>query len=403
MARWGSKAFQLLEINIISGQDLKPIFKKMKTYARAWVNPTRKLSSCIDSDGNNNPTWNDKFVFRVDEEFLHEDKSAVIIEIYATHWLRDVVVGSVRVLVANLIPPPVLTRVRTNHHIGMCFVALQVRRPSGRPQGILNIGVALVDGSMRSMPLYNQLSASAVGFRDLMQNQNKKSNNNNQVKPILIRSWSEKSDGIAFNNSIIIGKNKGGPPKESSILSVSDIHPLKKKGKASSVIELREPKQKGNKSISVVSDSVYSKVSSRFYKTKKDRYEKPPNLGHGHRPMKGKSVWSDSEVGPSASEVAAAIAVERKGREGWSVDESVEGLRSKLERWRMELPQMYDNNASYTSTSSASRTRTRRRYYNNNNNNNNNGNGLFSCFGNICGYECQCVCGKPPPTRSRGY
>lgn len=115
--------FQLLEINIISAQDLEPVSKKMKTYATAWVHPTRKLSTRVDEEGNNNPTWNDKFVFRVDEEFLRQDSSAVMIEIRSGgRWFGDALVGTVRVLVGNLIPPPV----RHHHHLGMRFVALQV-------------------------------------------------------------------------------------------------------------------------------------------------------------------------------------------------------------------------------------------------------------------------------------
>ncbi|KAL0287216.1 UNVERIFIED_CONTAM: hypothetical protein Sangu_2701300 [Sesamum angustifolium] len=103
-----AKTFQLLEINIISAQDLEPVSKKMKTYATAWLHPNRKLSSCVDAEGNNSPTWNDKFVFKVEEEFLRRDTSAVMIEIYAKQWLRDTLVGTVRVLVGNLIPstPP---------------------------------------------------------------------------------------------------------------------------------------------------------------------------------------------------------------------------------------------------------------------------------------------------------
>ncbi|KAL6535181.1 hypothetical protein OROMI_026555 [Orobanche minor] len=493
MAPPGLKPFQLLEINIISAQDLEPVFKKMKTYARAWVNPNRKLSSCVDTEGNNNPTWNDKFVFRVDEDFLREDTSAVMIEIYASHWLRDVNVGTVRVLVGNLIPPPVLSR-RNNHHIGMRFVALQVRRPSGRPQGILNIGVALLDGSMRSMPLYTQLATSAVGYRDLMQdpqnfqhlqsNETKKheSNTNNQqtanVKPILRRTRSERSERVTFDNyspnsSIVAnqtGKKTGA--KESSILSISEfVDPFKgmnKKGKASSVIsgaELREPRhkgKKGGKASSVVSDSVYSKVSTRFYKKESPKLKKgndikpgfdglseiptnkvvdeksvtqvkgvvvlqnmdqAPNkekpllerpvpkynvYDYGGRkgsknmiggPCKGNSIWSDSEVGPSPSEVAAVMAERRyplsdnqsSVLDGWSVDESVEGLRSKLERWRMELPPLYDNGFSSSSYRSSGNYGRKRRE---------GGSGLFSCFGNICGYECQCVCGKPPGRRN---
>ncbi|KAL0456901.1 UNVERIFIED_CONTAM: hypothetical protein Slati_1029300 [Sesamum latifolium] len=494
-----AKAFQLLEINIISAQDLEPVSKKMRTYATAWLHPNRKLSSSVDAEGNNSPTWNDKFVFKVDEEFLQRDTSAVMIEIYAKQWLRDTLVGTVRVLVGNLIPSP--TRNLGHHHFGMRFVALQVRRSSGRPQGILNIGVALLDSSMKSMPLYRQLSASAVGYRDLMDDppalqqphRNEKQNHDNyndnghnqtsNVKPFLRRSKSERSEHIFDHftpGSSMIAIPLKAEPKESSILSITEcVVPykgMKRTGKASSVIsgaELREkPKQKGKKSGkagSVLSDSILSKESSvrkieTSLKTKDDAIEERGNENPGTdesgdkttnkvvdeksgtkakaannadspkeklpvatigKPVskhngaskgplpqgkyvigapvkKGNSIWSDSEVGPSPSEVAAVMAEKKYPLEdnqssvldGWSLDESVEGLRSKLERWRMELPPLYDRGGFSTSSYKSSGPHPRRR--------NDKGSGLLSCFGNIFGYECQCICGKPPGKKSRG-
>lgn len=378
----------------------------------------------------------------------------------------------------------------------------QVRRPSGRPQGILNIGVALLDSSMRSMPLYRQLSTSAVGYRDLMedppalqqlqkndkQNDNNNDNNtNNQqpsnVKPILRRSKSERSELVALDhftpNSSMLAIPRKMEVKESSILSITEcvvpFKGMKKTGKASSVIsgaELREkPKQKAKKGKagSVLSDSILSKESSirkietSDLKPKVEKIEEKCNENPGTNessdkttnkvvdeksvtkakvvsnvqdpakvatgktvakyngyengapkgplpqgkyvigaPLKkGNSIWSDSEVGPSPSEVAAVMAEKRYPLEdnqssvldGWSLDESVEGLRSKLERWRMELPPLYDRGFS-TSSYKSSGPHTRRHT--------DNGSGLFSCFGNIFGYECQCICGKPPGKRSRG-
>ncbi|KAL0322583.1 UNVERIFIED_CONTAM: hypothetical protein Sangu_1877600 [Sesamum angustifolium] len=118
-------------------------------------------------------------------------------------------------------------------------------------------------------------------------------------------------------------------------------------------------------------------------------------------PFKGNSIVSDSEVGPSPSEVAAALAQRRYLQDdnqssvldGWSLDESVEGLRSKLERWRTELPPLYDNGFSTSSYKSSGGQHGRRH--------SDGGSGLFSCFGNICGYECQCICGKPPGKRNQ--
>ncbi|KAK7356465.1 hypothetical protein VNO80_15737 [Phaseolus coccineus] len=159
--------FQLLELNVISAQDLAPVSRNMRTYAVSWVHPDRKLSTRVDTQGQTHPTWNDKFVFRVDDDFLCSDTSAIMIEIYALHWFKDIHVGTVRVLIGNLAPPPSRPSHSTRTPLGTRFAAVQVRRPSGRPQGILNIGFTVLDGSMHSMPLYTH-NASAVGYRHLM-------------------------------------------------------------------------------------------------------------------------------------------------------------------------------------------------------------------------------------------
>ncbi|KAF7151355.1 hypothetical protein RHSIM_Rhsim02G0044200 [Rhododendron simsii] len=480
------KPFQLLEINIISGQDLELVSKKMRTYATAWVHPKRKLSTVVDTQGYNNPTWNDKFVFRVDEEFLRLDTSAVTIEIHAVGWFRDTLVGTVRVLVGNLVPPPPSTRPhrQQNHHTGMRFAALQVWRPSGRPQGLLNIGVAVLDSSMRSMPLYTQLSRSAVGYRDLIgqenpQHQHQDNNHDTNDLPLMLRRWrSERTESVttfddlsATHGSIVGMAQKKGPSKKASS-RVSDssycsnIVPngKSKKGKASSVISgtelITKPKEKGRKGKG-------SSLVNLICSFENAKMEKPPSLdppkekvpndpkicnnqaqvkpqdkaltkrpsirpamekpnskpnGFEFGGPKGSSIasgkymyrappkpqysfWSESEVGPSPSEVAAAgMAREREketGRypfddnhssvlEGWSVDESMEGLQSKLERWRTELPALYDRGGGFASSSFRSTGPHVKRKTDDGTS------GLFSCFSSIYGYECQCICGKPP-------
>lgn len=520
----------------------------MKTYAVAWVHPNRKLSTRVDTDGHNNPTWNDKFVFRVDDEFLRADTSAVMVEIYALHWFKDVHVGTVRVLVGNLIPPP--TRPNHHHHhnhLGMRFVALQVRRQSGRPQGILNLGVALLDSSMRSMPLYTQIGTSAVGYRHLMgeedvhgnqHNLNNNSNNNGQpivIKPILRKSRSERSerklmfdDDLSIKDSAINGSElsearakgkKGTRSKASSLINGSEIAKRKKKGtrsKASSLVngsEVRTHVRKKSSSIIGLElgslmkkkdgdakpdpvTNVSSEPAADASKNEKSipknneppktekpitkniappppppEIEEPVSKHHTEPPEVEKPVskhieppkiekpisknnvsseamvngplprekgtvekplpklngldfgtspkvktlvnryeygitprsnfrsnpWAEFDVGPSPSEVAAAVAAE--GRypldegessvlDGWSIDDqSVEGLRSKLERWRTELPPVYDRGdyGSFRSTGHIRR-------------HTDGGGGLFSCFGNIFGFECSCICGKPGET-----
>lgn len=456
-----SKTHQLLEISIISAQDLQLVSKSMKTYATAWMNPKRKLSSRVDEEGKNNPTWNDKFVFRVEEEFLRRDTSAVMIEIYSSHWFRDTLVGTVRCLVGNLIPQAAPAHY-SHPYIGMRFVALQVRRPSGRPQGILNIGVALLDSSMRSMPLYTQPAMSAVGYHDLMDDPPELPEYSGNG-PLLRRSRSERSealDNFSPGSSMIIVTGKVPAPKESSILSITEcmvpVEGMKKVGKVSSVIngaEFREERRplrlqsRKGKASSVVSYSVTSKENSFFplpsqkneasdkqeppiektvdVKTLAKIYEANDNAVKGKEKLtiekeesapqqqyvvlgarKGELDWSDSEVGPSASQVAAAIAERRyplddnqsSMLDGWSMDESVEGLRSKLQRWQTELPPLQaagdfsTTSSSYKTSSSDQRSRRT---------NKEKEDGLLTCFGNIFGIECQCVCGKPSGGKKR--
>ncbi|CAL0321165.1 unnamed protein product [Lupinus luteus] len=264
--------FQLLELNVISGQDLAPVARSMRTYAVAWVHIDRKLSTRVDSEGHNNPTWNDKFVFRVDDEFLYADTSAIMIEIYALHWFKDIHVGTVRVLVANLIPPP--SKPFHNNHapMGMRFVALQVRRPSGRPQGILNVGLTVLDSSMRSMPLYT-LNSSAVGYRHLMGEQdayeNQKRIMSPQVfvakKPELRRTKSDTSSMIGPEVVYRQQRTKANRGKASSVITGSEVS-----AKSFNKIQNQtKKKKKGKKSRSKTSSmlSGFSDGNAKIEKT----------------------------------------------------------------------------------------------------------------------------------------
>ncbi|XP_044487647.1 uncharacterized protein LOC123212539 [Mangifera indica] len=429
--------FQLLEVNIISAQDLSPVSRSMRAYAVAWIHPDRKLSTRVDAHGRNNPTWNDKFVFRVDEEFIRNDTSAVMIEIYALHWFRDIHVGTVRVIVGNLIHPLQRSRRQPNHkHLGMTFVALQVRRPSGRPQGILNVGVSLLDSSMRSMPLYTQLG-SAVGYRHLMgeedpfhsnPNASTASHNQNSFsfllgKPELRRTKSDSSSmlrleggrkstvRIAEGGSTVSSNEPFNQTKKTrSIASGSNaiaIKGISRKGTPlGSVVEVGKPLKKS--AGSVVSGST-------DFSGKPKKLTPPGNTGNENgapnkfKTFKGTAMLTESELGPSPSEVAAAKAKEKllqrtNDEDGsiiqkWDVDSSVEGLQSKLERWRAELPPLYDS--SFPSSSNGvsggkSTGRHSRRHIDGGHSP-----GMFSCFGKVCGCEFSIVCCTAPTKRRK--
>ncbi|KAJ3672124.1 hypothetical protein LUZ60_006845 [Juncus effusus] len=126
---------QLLEINLISAQKLHRRFKRMKTYAVVYAYPDDKQHTHVNRTGNTEPTWNEKFVIRVDDVFIRCETSAITVMIYAVgNWTtfgRDPLLGTTRILVSTLIRQP-----RQN-------VALQIRRPKSlRLQGFLNVAMS---------------------------------------------------------------------------------------------------------------------------------------------------------------------------------------------------------------------------------------------------------------------
>ncbi|KAL9659187.1 hypothetical protein QQ045_018663 [Rhodiola kirilowii] len=400
---------QLLELNIISAQDLAPVTRQMHTYAVIWIHSGRKLSTSVDTRGQNNPTWNDKFVFRVNPLFLADEMSVIDVEIYALHWFRNIRVGTVRLILGNIFPPSDLRR---RNRYGTRFVALQVWRPSSRPQGILNVGASILDGEMRGMKLYRQLSASAVGFKDFMDDNNSHLHrilSNDKIKnlpkkPVLIRSRSDRSElerkpMLELEDGLFIFKPATGSKAQdnrklkrlrstSTSLSGSDlvIHPKNLKRKQKHV-------NNKSKSRSIISGSAESEPTNKSW-------------FNSNKVRSRLLVMSMSELGPSSSPSKSVEEVRRRNpttstetsEELSMLDESVEGLRSKMDQWQFNFEPINEKVISTDNGTLSSNARTKHVRHHTD------GGGLFSCFGNVCGYECTVVCGRPnnPDENSNG-
>ncbi|WOH05422.1 hypothetical protein DCAR_0624838 [Daucus carota subsp. sativus] len=365
--------FQLLELTLISAQDLSPVYKNLRTYAVIWISPDRKLRSKIDQRGHISPSWNDKFVFRVDEEFLDSETSGVMIEIYTMGWLRDILVGSVRVLISNLIPPAL----RQQNNSTRRFVALQIRRPSGRPQGILNMGVTLLDNTMRSMPLCSEIGpSSSVGYRDLM-------------------------DGKAYKN----GLDKKGDKGKQIVVAKGEKEKEQEQEKGIKLWRSRSDRSEMNSIMNqpAMQKQIGGAGAGGSVVNGGSAVNGSMLNGSEIGMAKGGSMISD--VGPSPSVVAAAVArgiyptqlpVPHDAGSSilgdWTVeDSSIEGLKSKIDRWRMEVPSVYNNyenpdNQRGAGGKAPKRARSRRRSGSSDAR-------LVSCFGSICGCEITIVCG----------
>ncbi|KAL2251789.1 uncharacterized protein LOC105173112 [Sesamum indicum] len=157
---------QILEIDLISAQGLKTPsgnLRRLQTYAVTWINSAAKLRTCTDSLGGENPNWNDKFLFRVSNEFISRETSAVAVEIFVVGRIKDILIGSVRFLLSTCLKRA--TPLASGSTGTPVFTAVQIRRPSGRFQGVLNIAAAVYHSSDYAI----LEKVSAVSFRELME------------------------------------------------------------------------------------------------------------------------------------------------------------------------------------------------------------------------------------------
>ncbi|KAL5211460.1 hypothetical protein ABZP36_022307 [Zizania latifolia] len=161
---------QLLEVTVISAQDLHRRFgRRVRAYAVAWADDAHKLRTGVDREGGGDPTWNDRFLFRVDDAFLRSETAAITVEVRAARRLgADPVLGLTRIVVSTFVGPSGSAS-STRGTTGRQVAALQLRRPrSLRPQGIVNVAVALLDGTdARTVPSAPD-SPDAFSVKDLV-------------------------------------------------------------------------------------------------------------------------------------------------------------------------------------------------------------------------------------------
>jgi len=282
----------------------------MQTYAVVYINPDQKMTSRVDPKGSNCPEWNEKFAFWVVPEILYSDTCIVVIEIYARSCIRDALVGSVRVPAHQIIPAHPTSQTRR-------AVALQIRRPSGRPQGILNIAVSLLEDSLVSMP------PSTVGADD-------KSRAKTDPGSMLCRVKSDRGSSIVTPEEDRSAPTQAAGQQGGSLCN-SDVGP----------------------SASVVAAA----VARGLYV--------PPSATKGKRKAT-KGVKDDGE-----SSILQ-----------WADEESEEATKANIERWKTELAMMNGGDGEggrrhHRRRSSEPEGKTK----------------VFRCFGNAYGFEFTIVCG----------
>lgn len=137
-----------VEVTITSAKDLKNVnwrHGKLKPYAVAWIDPKAKLSTPVDADGDTSPYWDRTLLIpfdtRIDESTLHVD----IVHADADEDTKPLI-GSARLPLRDVVD-----------EVGLGSSAertLHLKRPSGRPQGKVDVHVSVREPGYRDPEPY---------------------------------------------------------------------------------------------------------------------------------------------------------------------------------------------------------------------------------------------------------
>eukprot|EP00268_Persea_americana_P024772 TRINITY_DN24176_c0_g1_i2.p1 TRINITY_DN24176_c0_g1~~TRINITY_DN24176_c0_g1_i2.p1 ORF type:complete len:261 (-),score=26.35 TRINITY_DN24176_c0_g1_i2:168-950(-) len=149
-------AYKPFRLTLISARDLKDVnhFTNMAVYAIATLSndPRWKQRTSVDKDGGKSPTWNFHMKFFIPT--TNPDGLVLHIQLKSERTLGDRDVGEVH------IPIPIKELLLEGT---AKFVSCQVIKPSGKPEGILNISYQIGDEVALLQPPITAYPAAVAG------------------------------------------------------------------------------------------------------------------------------------------------------------------------------------------------------------------------------------------------
>ncbi|WCJ36689.1 Calcium-dependent lipid-binding (CaLB domain) family protein [Euphorbia peplus] len=157
-----------LEVTIKSAKDLKNINWRhgpLRPYAVIWVDPNTKCSTRVDEEGDMTPFWDQTLVIPLPPGGRIEDHTLSIDIVHAgAEEDTKPLIGSARLSLVDVIDD-----------VGIgerALRSLQIKRPSGRPQGKLDIYVTIKESRYRApdpyyAPPYGVPPPPMQGSRDI--------------------------------------------------------------------------------------------------------------------------------------------------------------------------------------------------------------------------------------------
>ena len=146
-----------VEVKVKSARDLKNVNWRhgpVKAYAVVWVDPARKVSTRVDEEGDTCPRWDETLVVPLDRPIEDAVLYIDIVHAYAEEDTKPLI-GSAKLPLRELVDDVGIGEPATRE--------LKLKRPSGRPQGKVEVQVCVRDTRYRAPDPYY---APPYGVRD---------------------------------------------------------------------------------------------------------------------------------------------------------------------------------------------------------------------------------------------
>lgn len=138
-----------LEVKIQSARDLKNInwkYGTLKPYAVVWIDPKNKSSTKVDPEGDTSPYWDETLVIPfsspIEDATLHID----VVHVVDADEDTKPLIGSARLRLSEVVDDVGLGESSQR--------TLQLKRPSGRPQGKVEVKVTVREPRYRTSDSY---------------------------------------------------------------------------------------------------------------------------------------------------------------------------------------------------------------------------------------------------------
>ncbi|PIN05157.1 hypothetical protein CDL12_22303 [Handroanthus impetiginosus] len=138
-----------VEVTITSAKDLKNVnwrHGKLKPYAVVWVDPNSKRSTRVDEEGDTSPYWDDKLIIPFNSPI---EDSTLYIDIVHANAAEDTkpLIGSAKIHLRDVVDDVGLG--------GRVERKLELKRPSGRPHGKVEVNVSVREPRYRAPDPYS--------------------------------------------------------------------------------------------------------------------------------------------------------------------------------------------------------------------------------------------------------